>query len=70
MWATFKALTEFATMLSLFCILVFGYEACGILTPQPGIKLALPAWKVEILPPGHALTSLVFKIKTKIIYGL
>ena len=59
----FKALIEFAVILFLFCILVFGYKACGILTPQLGIELALPALKVEILPtlpPGNSLTSFFF----------
>ena len=25
----------------------FGHEARGILAPQPGIELALPAWKAK-----------------------
>ena len=38
----------------------FGHEACGILTPQPGIKPALTALASEILTtglPGKSLAS-------------
>ena len=31
---------------------VFGPEACGILAPQPGIKLAPPALEDEVLTTG------------------
>ena len=44
MWTTFKDYIEF---LALFC--VFGYEICGILAPQLGIELALPALEDEVL---------------------
>ena len=37
----------------MFCF--FGYEACGIVSPQPGIEPAPPALEDEVLatgPPG------------------
>ena len=59
MWATFKVFTEFVALLFLFYIvLLFGWEACGILTPQPGIKPIPPALEGEVLttePPGKSL---------------
>ena len=44
-----------------FCFMyfwIFGREACGILTPQPGIKPAPPALEGRVLttgPPGKSL---------------
>ena len=31
---------------------LFGYKACGILAPQPGIKSAPPASEGEVLTTG------------------
>ena len=39
MWTIFKVFNDFITILFLFCFF-FGYEACEILAPQPGIKPA------------------------------
>ena len=36
----------------------FGYEACGILVPQPGIKPALPS------PPPHPTLRLEDEVLT------
>ena len=58
MWAIFEVFTEFATILLLFYVLVFGKEACGILAPRPGIELTPPALEGEVLttgPPGKFL---------------
>ena len=52
MWTIFKVLTEFLTTLFLFYIWFFGHEACGILVPWPGIKLAHPALEGEIVTTG------------------
>ena len=38
----------------------FGHEACGILAPQPGMELTLPALEGEVLttgPPGKPLET-------------
>ena len=46
---------EFVTTLLLFyVVLVFGYKTCGILAPQPGIKLSLPALEGEVLTTGQS----------------
>ena len=58
MWTIFKVFIEFVTILLLFYVLVYGPEACGILTPQPGIELSLPALEGRVLttgPPGKSL---------------
>ena len=47
-----KAFIEFATILLLFYVLVFGRKACGILAPPPGIKPASPALEGEVLTTG------------------
>ena len=51
MWTILKVFIEFVTILLLFYVLVyfFGYEACGILSPRPGIKPAPPALEGEVL---------------------
>ena len=39
------------------CLFVFGHDACGILTPQPGIKPTPPALEGKVLttgPPGKS----------------
>ena len=43
----FKVFTEFVTVLLLFDVLLFGPEACGILSPQSGVELAPLHWKEE-----------------------
>ena len=43
--------------LFIFCF-YFGHKACGILTPQPGIKLALFALQNEVLATGFPQKSL------------
>ena len=58
MWTIFKVFIEFVTILLLFYVLVYGPQACGILTPQPGIELSLPALEGRVLttgPPGKSL---------------
>ena len=61
MWTIFKVDIEFVTILFLFYIWFFVHEACGLLVPWPGIKLAHPALEGEILTTGlqgHPSTSL------------
>ena len=36
-----------------FCFCFLGHAACGILVPQPGIDLILPAMKPESQPLDH-----------------
>ena len=52
MWTIFKVLIELVTILFSFMFQFFGREACRILAPQPGIKLATPALKGKVLTPG------------------
>ena len=53
MWAIFKVFIKFITIFILFYVLVFwGYKACGILTPQPGIKPTPPALEGKVLTTG------------------
>lgn len=52
----FKSLHQFVTMLLLFYVLVFGCEACGILSPQPGT--VAPALDGRVLSTGIASKSL------------
>ena len=57
-WTIFKVFIEFLTILLLFYVLVYGPEACGILTPQPRIELSFPALEGRVLttgPPGKSL---------------
>ena len=46
MWANFKVLIDFVTILLHFYVSGFGFflgpEACGIVAPQAGIELASP----------------------------
>ena len=42
-----------------FCFMCFGPEACGILAPQPGIKLTPSALEGEVLTTGLPGKSLV-----------
>ena len=59
MWTVLKVFIEFLAILFLFVFLGGGGvapRACGMLTPQPGIKPAPPAWEGEALttgPPGE-----------------
>ena len=63
MWAIFKVFIDFATILCLFCVLFcfvlfFGYKACEILAPGPGIEPTSPALEGEVLTtklPGKSL---------------
>ena len=56
----FKVFIKFVTILFLFYVLgvflffcfFFGYKACGIIVPQPGIKLVYPALEGEIFNTG------------------
>ena len=53
MWAIFKVLIQFVTIL--FLVYVFGHEACGILVPQPESETVRLAFEADILttgPPG------------------
>ena len=52
MWTIFKVLIELVTILFSFMVQFLGREACGILAPQLGIKLATPALKGKIFTPG------------------
>ena len=53
MWTIFKVFIEFVTILLLFYVLFFWVcEACGILTPRPGIEPAPPALEGEVLTTG------------------
>ena len=59
----FKSL-EFVTKLFLFYVLVLGPKACGVLAPQPRIKLALLALEGEVLTtglPGKSLLLLFYR---------
>ena len=77
MWAIFKVFIEFFTVLFLFyllffffvvvvCLFVFGQEACGILTPWPGIKLMPPEleanlnWRIAREVPYSTLLKIIF----------
>ena len=46
---------EFVTVLLLFLFWIFGFKACGILVPQPGVEptsLVLEGKVLTIGPPG------------------
>ena len=53
MWTILKDFIEFITVSILFYILVFGCEACGILSLGLGIKLTLTALEGEVLTTGR-----------------
>ena len=46
LWTIFKGFVEFTTILLLLFMFwfffFFGHEACGILTPQPGVEPVIP----------------------------
>ena len=56
MWTIFKVFIEFCYNIpSVSHFWYFGYQACGILAPQPGIRPTPPALEDEVLttgPPG------------------
>ena len=63
MWTVLKVFIEFLAILFLFYVCFSGWgegrgvapRACGMLTPQPGIKTAPPVWEGQVLttgPPG------------------
>ena len=54
MWTILKIFIEFVTMLPLFYVVFFfGWEACGISAPRPGIKPAPLASEGEVLTLDH-----------------
>ena len=66
MWTIFKVLIEFVTILLLFYVLFFGPEACGLLTPRPGIEPTPAALEGEVLttgPPGKSLSQVLLSNK-------
>ena len=59
MWTIFRVFIEFATILLLFYVLVFGGRHVGILAPWPGIEPAPPALEGGVSttgPPGKSLS--------------
>ena len=66
MWTIFKIVIEFVTIfVSVFLyVLLFGWEACGVLGPQPGIEPTSPSLEGEVLTirqPGKFQTNLFAK---------
>ena len=61
MWTIFKVFIEFVTILLLFFnFWFFGYKACEILAPRPGIEPVPPAFEGEVLTtglPGKSLAT-------------
>ena len=58
MWTIKKKIIEFVKILLVFCFGFFGHEACGILTPQPGLNPYFLQCKTGVLitgPPGKSL---------------
>ena len=73
MRAILKVFIEFVTILLLFYILVFGHETCGILAPQPGIKLAPSALEGEVLttgPPSFQRSNKIITIFLAVFFKL
>ena len=66
MWTIFKVFfIEFVTIFFCFMLCYFGWEACRILVPQPGIGLASSAVEGEVLTtrlPGKSLCHSFKKI--------
>ena len=52
MWTVFKVFIEFVTILLLFYVLAFGYEACGVLVSQAGLEPTPPALEGQVLTTG------------------
>ena len=71
MWTIVKVFIEFVTIVllffSFFMFWFLCHELCGILAPQPGIKLTVPALGGKVLttgPLGNFLENFVlYKIK-------
>jgi len=62
----FKVFVECVTTLLLFSVLVFWpHKACGVFTPQPGIKPTPLALEGEVLTTGQPWKSLqyIFKLR-------
>ena len=53
MWTIFKVFLEFVTLLFLFYVLVFSYEAPGNLSSWPGIEPNPPALEDDVLTTGQ-----------------
>ena len=54
MWTIFKVFIEFVTIsLLIYVMIFFGWEACGIIFPPPGIEPALPDLKVKSCSLGY-----------------
>ena len=56
MWTIFKLFIEFVptfflffffSIFSVLCFVFFGWKACEILTPQPGVECTPPALEME-----------------------
>ena len=60
----FKVFIEFVTIkkVSVLCFGFFGYKACNILAPGPGIKPLSPALEGNVLTIGQPGKSLNCKI--------
>ena len=56
----FKVFVEFVTVLLLYYVGFFDLEACGILTPQPGIEPTPSALEGEVLTTGPSGKTLGF----------
>ena len=59
-----KSLLNYYNIVSVLCFVFFSQEACGILAPQPGIKLTPSASEGKVLtagPPGKSLEEQSFK---------
>ena len=65
MWTIFKVIIELVTILFLFFfVLLFGWEACGVLGPQPGTEPTSLSLEGEVLTPrlpGKSQTNLFAK---------
>ena len=71
MWTVCKVFIEVvAVLLLLYVFWVLGHKAYGILAPQPGIELILPALGSKVLttgPPGKSLHVYFSKLFSYII---
>ena len=52
MWTSFNIFIEFVTNIASVLFWVFGLKVCGILVPQPGIKLTSHESENEVLIIG------------------
>lgn len=62
MWTILKVFIECVTLLLVFC---FGFLACGILAPRPGMKPTPPALEGHVLTTGPPRKSL-FMVLTNV----